>query len=335
MTNQNKILQQQTKKHLATAFMLFLSSLFAKSQPLKKEISEDFPFDIKHITVDGIELAYYEQGAGDVVLFLHGIPTSSYLWRNVVPLVSTTSRAIALDLAGFGQSDLPNNGYSFQSQYEYLKRFINQLALKNIVLVVNDLGSALGIRYAIENETNVKALVLIEAAFMPAPLWYKQLTTMQKMTFTMFGNHPKLAEKMIVTKNKMPSMALKMGTHRKLSEKEMEFYLKPYHNNPERRRVYLSGPGPATFPKKGITQQSGDFADVLNQNAKGLLTFSKPMLLLHARPGFIVQKEAIEYAKENFQRCLLVDIGKGKHFLPEENPIKIGLEINSFIRQLK
>ena len=135
---------------------------------------------------------------------------------------------------------------------------------------------------------------------------------------------------MIVTKNKIPGMMLKMGAVRKLSAKEKEFYLAPYKDNIERRKVYFKGPGPATFPRKGISKTTGDFADVLDQNAKGLLSFSKPILLLTASPGMITRKKSIQYAQKNFKNCRVVNIGKGKHFLPEDHPTAIAHEINKF-----
>lgn len=312
---------------------LAIIPMFTQAQKPEKNVASEFPFEMRSISVNGVQLKYYEQGAGDPVLFLHGIPTSSYLWRNVVPITASNNRAIALDLAGYGQSDLPaNKDYSFQSQYIYLEKFIEKMELRNVTLVVNDLGSALGIKYAVDHENNVKALVLVESVFMPAYDWHKQLTTMQKMMFSMLRKHPGMAEKMIVTKNHMPDMVLKMGTSRKLSTNEKDYYLKPYKDNVERRRVYLSGPGPATFQKKGVSQKAGDFSDVLNLNAKGLLNFSKPILLLYATPGFIVQKEAIEYAKKNFQKCTIINLGTGKHFLPEDHPTSIGNEINKFFQ---
>jgi haloalkane dehalogenase len=322
-------------KNFTNLLILLFMPFLSRAQRPERDISADFKFNLQSVSVDGIELKYYEEGSGDPILFLHGIPSSSYLWRNVVPIVSSTGRAIALDLAGYGQSDLPlNRDYSFASQYAYLEKFISKMNLKNVTLVVNDLGSALGIKYAIENEHNVKALVTIEGAFMPARDWHHQLTTMQKIMFSMFRRHPALAERMIVKGNRLPKMVMKMGTSRTLSPGELAFYSKPYKENEQRRKVYLHGPGPASFQKKGITKQPGDFSDILDKNAAGLLTFSKPMLLLYATPGLITRKPALEYARQKFKRCTAVHIGKGKHFLPEDHPRRIGNEINKFLNQL-
>jgi haloalkane dehalogenase len=311
---------------------LFLFTLMMAMMQTLQAQKTDFDFEMKTAKINGINLKYYEQGTGSVILYLHGIPSSSYLWRNVVAETSKNTRSIALDLAGYGQSDLPqHHDYSFNNQYRYLKGFIDSLQLHNITLVVNDLGSALGIKYAVENQENIAGLVMIESAFMPAQAWHNQLGLMQRMMFSMFRKFPLMARMMIVRKNKIPEMMLKMGIERQLSTTEKEHYLAPYKTDIERRKVYLTGPGPATFPKKGISAMSGDFADVLDQNAKGLLSFAKPMLLLYATPGMITSKVALEYAQQNFKNCKQVNIGKGKHFLPEDHPTTIANEINQFI----
>jgi haloalkane dehalogenase len=317
--------------------LTIFSSMSTFAQNPEPNVSEGFPFTTKTQLVNGTSISYYEQGQGDPVLFLHGIPTSSYLWRNIVPQVATQGRAIAFDLAGFGKLGVPTNkDYSIQSQYSYVKGFIDSLQLKNITLVVNDLGSLLGLKYAVEHPKNIIRIVFIEAAFMPTEQWYKQLTFMQKLMFKMMRN-PKRAEKMLVTKNKIPAMMKKMAVVRKLSDAEMKWYLAPFENNIERRKVKLYGPGPATFPKKGITRQQGDFADELNKVAIGLIKMSetKPFLLFYASPGMITRKPAVEYARQNFKNITLLNVGKGKHFLQEDHPNAIATEIANWLISTK
>lgn len=324
------------KIKIAMALTIF-SSMSTFAQKPETNVSSDFPFAEKIQAVNGTQISYYEQGQGDPILFLHGIPTSSYLWRNIVPQVATQGRAIAFDLAGFGKSGLPTDkDYSIQSQYRYVKGFIDSLQLKNITLVVNDLGSLLGLKYAVENPENIKRIVFIEAAFMPTELWYKQLTIMQKIMFKMMRN-PKRAENMLVTKNKIPTMMMKMAVVRKLSDEEMKWYLNPFEKDIERRKVMLYGPGPATFPKKGITQKQGDFADEINKVAIGLKKMSetKPFLLFYASPGMITRKPAVEYAKQNFKNLTLYNVGKGKHFLQEDHPNAIATGIVNWMISTK
>jgi haloalkane dehalogenase len=303
------------------------------AQKPEANVPEAFPFIEKTLTIHGASISYYEQGQGDPVLFLHGIPTSSYLWRNIVPVASSQGRAIAFDLAGYGKSGIPGNqDYGIQSQYSYVKEFIESLQLKNITLVVNDLGSLLGLKYAVENPQHIKRIVFIEAAFMPPEKWYKQLTLMQKMMFKMMRN-PKRAERMLVTKNKILSMMMKKAVVGKLSPVELEWYLSPFESDIERRRIMLYGPGPATFPKKGISQAQGDFADELNKVAVGLkvLNATVPFLLFYASPGMITRKPAVEYARRNFKNLTLINVGRGKHFLQEDHPNLIANELVKWI----
>jgi len=307
------------------------------AQKPETNVSADFPFTGKTQMVNGTPIYYYEQGRGDPVLFLHGIPTSSYLWRNIVPKVASQGRAIAFDLAGYGQSGLPaDKDYSIRSQYKYVKGFIGCQHLKNITLVVNDLGSLLGLKYAVENPENIKQIVFIEAAFMPTERWYKQLTLMQKIMFKMMRNH-KRAENMIVTKNKIPAMMMKMAVVRKLSMSEMKWYLSPFEKDVERRKLMLYGPGPATFPKKGISIEKGDFADEIDKVASGLKKMSetKPFLLFYASPGMITRRPAVEYAKQNFKKLTLLNVGKGKHFLQEDHPDAIATGIINWMINTK
>lgn len=317
--------------------LLFVTSNISFSQESEKNISADFHFTMKSENINGTTIAYYEQGKGDPILFLHGIPESSYTWRNVIPDVAKHNRAIAIDLVGYGKSDLPSNGnYNIQTQYSYIKGFIEKLQLTNVTIVVTDIGSLYGLKYAVENSDKIKGIVLIEAMYMPAKQWYKQLKFKQKMMFWMMRSE-KMSKKMIVTKNKVPSMMLKMGVSRKLSKKDVEGYTAPYKDDVERRKVILYGPGPATVPKKGISEVKGDFADELDKIAEGLLKLNKvkPFLLIHAEPGLIVRKKAIKYAKENLKNTEFINVGEGKHMLQEDHPKAIATGIVNWIKSLQ
>ena len=110
-----------------------------------KAISADFPFESKFVDVYGSKMHYIDEGTGDTVLFLHGNPTSSYLWRNIIPYLLPNARCIAPDLIGMGKSDKPDLEYRFLDHAKYLEGFIDKLGLENITLVIHDWGSALGL----------------------------------------------------------------------------------------------------------------------------------------------------------------------------------------------
>jgi haloalkane dehalogenase len=283
----------------------------------------------KFIDIDGNKVHYYESGEGDPVVYLHGIPTWSYLWRNIVSEVNEGKRSIAFDLLGYGKSGLPKNGdYSYDQQYTMFEAFIEKMDLKNLTLVVNDLGSAVGLDYAMKHPENVKGIVLIEAAYMTPEEWYAQLTFLQKTMFTMMRKR-KRAEKFLVQKNMGGEKMVPMFTKRKLSDKEKEMYALPFKDE-KRRYVLVDGPGPHTLPKKMISQEPGDFADVMNTYAEKLKETDIPMLLLYAKKGLINRKPAIEYAMENFNNLDIVYLGKGKHFLQEDHPVRISEAINKW-----
>jgi haloalkane dehalogenase len=135
--------------------------------PYEQNISAEFPFESNYVEVLGSQMHYIDEGEGDPILFIHGNPTSSYLWRNIIPYVEPYGRAIAVDLIGMGKSDKPDIGYRFVDHAKYLEAFIEKLDLKNITLVVHDWGSALGFNYAMQNEDNIKGIAFMEAFLMP------------------------------------------------------------------------------------------------------------------------------------------------------------------------
>jgi len=118
-------------------------------------ISPEFPFESHYVEVHGSKMHYIDEGTGDPVLFLHGNPTSSYLWRNIIPYLSDHARCITPDLIGMGKSDKPDIPYRFTDHYRYITGFIEALNLKNITFVIHDWGSGLGFHYAMQNEGRI------------------------------------------------------------------------------------------------------------------------------------------------------------------------------------
>jgi len=122
------------------------------------DISAEFPYASHYIEVLGSKMHYVEQGSGDPILFLHGIPSSSYLWRNIIPFLADKGRCIAVDLIGLGKSDKPDIAYTVFDHIRYIEAFINALGLTNLTIVMHAWGSVIGFDYAMRNEANIKAL---------------------------------------------------------------------------------------------------------------------------------------------------------------------------------
>lgn len=165
---------------------------------METSISAEFPYTKKIVDVNGSRMAYVDAGEGPVVLFLHGNPTSSYLWRNILPYAQNNHRVIAPDLIGTGDSDKPDIGYTFVEHDAYLEAFIDALDLKNITLVVHDWGSGLGMYYARRHEDNARAIAFMEAIIPPA-LPAPSLEAMGEQSAEVFGNlrTPGVGENMV------------------------------------------------------------------------------------------------------------------------------------------
>lgn len=127
----------------------------------------EFPYVHKYIAVLGSKMAYVDEGSGDPIVFLHGQPTSSYLWRNITPHLEGKGRLIAPDNIGFGRSDQPDIAYTFGDHYRYFEAFMNELGLENVTLVMHDWGSGLSLHFAAQNPGKVKAVVTMEALLAP------------------------------------------------------------------------------------------------------------------------------------------------------------------------
>ncbi len=212
------------------------------------EISSDFPFILHRVKVLDAEMAYvdtaptnhYKQQQQPVMLFLHGNPTSSYLWRNVIPHVSSQTRCIAPDLIGMGASDkLPHLSYRFIEHALYLDEFIADVIPKNqtVVLVLHDWGSGLGFHWARRNAHRVAGLAFMEFV-PPMPTWEIFDKGGMTSTFQAFRGPPEVGRKLLIEENVFIEKFLPGGVVRALSEKDMEHYRAPYLEPVDREPVY-------------------------------------------------------------------------------------------------
>ena len=220
----------------------------------QQEISAAFPFESKFVEVHGSKMHYVEEGAGDPVLFLHGNPTSSYLWRNVIPHVSPLARCIALDLIGMGKSDKPDIEYRFVDHSKYVEGFIEALGLRNITFVIHDWGSALGFHYARRHEDNVKGLAFMEAIV--RPLTWDEFPEQARQMFQGFRT-PEVGENMLINQNMFVEAVLPGAMVRKLTEEEMNAVEAAA---PERKSKAQSKSG-AGRPKSTATKAKGPMFD--------------------------------------------------------------------------
>ncbi|RLD21067.1 MAG: haloalkane dehalogenase [Bacteroidetes bacterium] len=292
----------------------------------KKEISAAFPFESKYIDINGSKIHYIDEGEGNPILFLHGNPTSSYLWRNIIPYLQPIGRCIAPDLIGMGKSDKPDIKYGFQDTYDYLEAFIDSLGLKNITLVIHDWGSGLGFHYANTHRDNIKGIAFMEA--MVKPLTWKGMPSASlRMAFRMMRT-PGIGWLMISVANMFVKKLIPDMIVRKLSKEEIDYYEMPFPTIASRKSVRV---WPIEVPLDGNPKHT---YEIIKAYGEWLKESSIPKLFFYAHPGAIILKDTVEYIKSNFSNMKTVDIGKGLHFIQEDNPHQIGEEIAKWYNEI-
>lgn len=290
------------------------------------DIYDAFPYRHKYAFVEGTQMAYVEDGQGTPVLFLHGNPTNSYMWRNIIPAVSPHARAIAVDLVGMGESGSPDIPYKFEDHIKYVEGFIKELNLTDVIIVGQDWGSAIGLHYAMKNPDNVKGLVLMEAFLKPfrsygdfRPKFAEHLQEMRD---------PIKGQQMLIKENFFAAQILPNQTLRQLTPVEFENYTKHFTEDVDRIPVWrFVNELPIAGQPENVFQLVQDYSEKL--------TLSEiPKLVFYARPGSIGNAQQIGWARKNLKNTTFVDIGPGIHLLPEENPQAIGAGMSVWLQNL-
>lgn len=290
--------------------------------------SAQFPYTSKFIEVLGSKMHYVDEGHGPVVLMLHGNPTSSYLWRNIIPFLSPKHRVIAPDLIGMGQSDQPDISYTFADHRRYLNAFIDALALKDITFVVHDWGSALGLDYAANNSANVKAVAFMEALLPPMfPATFDSLGPFTSEFFRL-ARDPILGPEFILEQNGFIEEVLPQNIMRTLSEVELEVYRSPYPTE-ESRRPLLAWP--LEVPIEG---EPANVVSVVENYSDWLRRSSTPKLHLYVSPGVLNPPELVDTLSSELPAYNAVFVGDGLHFIQEDHPEAIGLALADWLGQL-
>ena len=292
-----------------------------------REIPSEFSFESNYIDIHGSKMHYIDESAGDPILFLHGNPSSVYLWRNIIGHVTPFGRAVAPDLIGMGKSDKPDIEYRFADHYRYLDAFIEALELDNITLVVHDWGSALGLHYAHQNPERIKGVALMEA--MIKPLTWSGFEPKFRLIFKMM-RAPVIGPLMVQVGNVFVTQVVPQAIERKLRPEEVAAYQEPFPTIASRKPVLV-------FPREiPIDGKPSDVHDVISGYSTWLTAADElPKLLFHADPGGTIDAETVAWATANFDNLSLVDVGQGTHYIQEDHPQLIGEELAKWIRGLR
>src|ERR1700741_2777737 len=286
-------------------------------------ISAAFPYQKQRRRVLGREMAYVEVGQGDPIVFLHGNPTSSYLWRNVLPHLQPRGRCIAPDLIGMGDSDkLPHSGpgsYRFVEHHRYLDALLKALDVHEpVTLVVHDWGSALGFDWANRHREAVKGIAFMEAIVAPQGADHWDSMGMRSALETL---RSEAGEEMVLQNNYFIEEILPNAIQRKLSDEEMAEYRRPFAEPGEGRRPTLTWP--RQIPIEG---EPADVAAIATAYADWLATSRVPKLWVKAEPGGILAGGAVVDFVRGWPAQAEVTVA-GIHFVQEDSPDEIGRAI--------
>ena len=293
-------------------------------------ISANFPFQKQRKPILGHEMAYVEVGEGDPIVLLHGNPTSSYLWRNVIPHLRPLGRCIAPDLMGMGDSDkLPNSGpgsYRFVEQREYLDALLEALNVhKRVTLVIHDWGSALGFDWANRHRDAVKGIAYMEAIVQPQGWDHWDVMNMRPFLEAL---RSEAGEKMVLQENFFIEKILPGAVLRTLSTEEMTEYRRPFAEPGEGRRPTLTWP--REIPIEG---DPADTTAIVGAYADWLATSDVPKLFLKAEPGALLGGGANLDTVRKWPAQIEVTV-KGVHFIQEDSPDEIGHAIADWMKSL-
>jgi len=274
----------------------------------------------KTIDVLGSRLSYLEEGEGDPIVFLHGNPTSSYLWRNIIPHVARQGRCIAPDLIGMGQSEKPDIGYRFADHARYLAAFFDALELTRITFVLHDWGSALGFDWAMRHQDRVRGIAFMEALITPE-LHDEDFPAAARELFRGFRT-PGVGEDLILEQNVFIERVLPGSVLRKLSEDEMAAYRAPFPD-PRSRRPMLA------FPRElPIDGRPPEISAVVKAYVERLTVSSIPKLMFTVAPGVVLPAPLADWCKTHLPRLETVHLGPGLHYVQEDHPAAIGSHLS-------
>ena len=277
--------------------------------------------ELKYVQVLGSRMAYRESGEGPLVLFQHGNPTSSYLWRNVIPHVAAKARCIAPDLIGMGASDKPEIAYRVEDQARYFDALLDELDVNDVVLVLHDWGSALGLDWARRHEDRVRGLVLMEFIW-PIPTW---LDVAPKGAEAFRAFRSDVGRKLLIEDNLFLEQVLPGGVERALTDEEMAAYRQPFLDPATREPLYQF---PNALPIAGAPADTWAMTQAYQS---WLFETELSKLLFWADPGSLISPARAAFLASHLKSCSTVPLGAGRHYVQEDHADLIGSEITRWL----
>lgn len=291
--------------------------------------TEQSRYTKQYRTIHGKRMAYIDEGQGDPIVFLHGNPTSSYLWRNVMPHLEGKGRLIAPDLIGMGDSekldDSNAQSYTYVEHRKYLFSLLESLGVNsNVTLVIHDWGSGLGFHWAHQNPDAIKGIAFMEAIVAPIPTW----DSFPEGLIEIFqGFRSPAGEQMVLNDNIFVEQVLPRSILRDLSDAEMAEYRRPFLEPGEDRRPTL------TWPRQiPIAGEPADVVQIVTDYSQWLAQSDISKLFVNAEPGGLIAGKVRDLVR-SWPEITEVTV-PGIHFIQEDSPDLIGQAIESWLTQL-
>ena len=278
------------------------------------------------IEINGSKLHYVEKGEGDPVIFLHGIPTWSYIWRNIIPPMAKYGRCVAPDLIGMGKSDKPDIKYTLFEHIEFIDAFIEKLQLKNITFVLHGWGSLIGFDYAKRHPENVKGLAFLESHLRPVA--EKDMVALPVRDRASILENSDGGKDVILNSNYYVNKVMPAGVIRKLTDEELTAYQEPFNLPGSTKPIWQY------LQDLPISKKQTAVSKLIVDNSEFLQASGIPKLLLYAMPGYNTSIETVVWAKEHLPNLAVIEIEDALHYAQESHPHELSTALLDWYRTL-
>ena len=268
----------------------------------------------KSVNVRGANIHYIEEGQGKTVLFLHGLSASSYMWRNVIPVLSSKARCIALDFIGMGESDKPKIDYDTSDQLFYLESFIDSLNLSDITLVMYGWATIIGFAYAQKHPEKISGLVFadpylqMKKNLQNIPMVFQEISALAK------NNPDELKKKYIEENGRLVEKIVRSSRMDKLPAEAIAYYANMY-NTKESREIFIW-----TMLDNPYVNPKSSAIPYIEKYAKWLTETRIRKLMLYVKPGFVGTTDTLNLANNSYTEFKAINVGSGISFFPELSP---------------
>lgn len=291
-----------------------------------KIISTAFPYASEFIPVRGSKMHYVENGHGAPMLFLHGMPASNYIWRNIMPGLERQARTIAPDLIGMGKSDKPDIPYRIFDHIDYIESFIDALKLQNITLVMQGMGSIIGFAYAMRHPENIKAVAFYEAYIGEIGDWRKHSLPVQQMSVLL--KNREAAYQTVMYDSNFIAKIFYTASLCKLSQEALQYYTEPFRNVQDRRVIWQY------IEDSPFGNGAKDVLALVQAYTDYMVHSQIPKLMMYSLPGFITTMENVAWCRAHLPNLTVSDLGNDLHFIQEYNPQSFTEALRTWYTQL-